>query len=73
MNQPTRENVLPFKDMVDQALHELGEPPLSLAEAMIGIGRAAEALAISTKERRAARGAEKGLFAVLPRPKLRVV
>jgi hypothetical protein len=73
MNQPTRDEVLPFKAMVDQALYELGEPPLSLAEALIGMGRAAEALAISTKERREARGVAKGVFAHMPRPKLRLV
>ena len=68
----TRDNVLVFKAIADDYLYELGEPPMSLAEAMIGFERAARALAMATKEARSQRGAPKG-FDAMPRPKLRVV
>ncbi len=65
-------DVLLFKALVEEELYALGEPPISLAEALIGFQRSARALAMSTKERRESRGGPKG-FSAMPAPKLRVV
>ncbi len=56
----SQKDVLSFKAAMDLRLHELGEPPVSLAEAIIAFREATREAAVEVIARRRQRGAPRG-------------